>query len=55
MTVKGTQYALHEQKKFLLDSMQDKSPITFGQYCQMFGKGDDPTTIDTDFNDYLIY
>lgn len=45
---------IHDAKKFGSSSRQPTA-ITFGQFCQMFGKGDDPKTIDEDFNEYLAY
>lgn len=54
ISVDGTNLPIHDSRKIASASRQPTA-ITFGQFCQMFGKGDDPTTIDEDFNEYLAY
>lgn len=54
MSVAGANVPIHDSKRFGGGPRQPTT-ITFGQFCQMFGKGDDPTTIDDDFNEYLAY
>ena len=49
--VDGNNLPIHDKKKFA----SDNTPVSFGQFCQMFGKGDNPDSIDEDFNDYLAY
>lgn len=54
ISVEGANVPIHDSKKFAA-GQRPPTTITFGQFCQMFGKGDDPTTIDDDFNEYLAY
>lgn len=49
--VDGANLPIHDKKKF----SSENNPVSFGQFCQMFGKGDNPDSIDEDFNDYLAY
>lgn len=51
--VDGHSYAVHQQKKFLLDNMKNKNvidAISFEEYLKMYGSsGEDPENIENDF------
>lgn len=52
MGVEGNTLALHQSRP---SDSAGPQMLSFAEFCQLYGKGDDPSTIDADFGEYLKY